>query len=217
MEADDDRLRCLGEQHVALGDRSHAAVNHLHCHLVGRELRERVGESLGRATLIGLDDDVERLDITLFDLPGEILQRQAPRGTPVHRFTVEALALLRDLARRLGVPHHREVIAGLRDTIEAQDLDGHGRTRLFHPLPTLVEHRAHAAGEVPADEVGPDLQGPVLDEDRRNRTLTRVQRAFDHRPSGIAIRIGLLVEQLGLEQDLLEQLLDTLPRFGGDG
>ena len=59
VEAEDDGARRLGEQDVALGDRTDAAVHHVHPHFAGAELGQRVGQRLGRAALVGLDDDAE--------------------------------------------------------------------------------------------------------------------------------------------------------------
>ena len=49
-------------------------MNNLDSHLVGRKLRERVGKGLGRAALIGLDDDPELLHPSRLDVPRKRLQ-----------------------------------------------------------------------------------------------------------------------------------------------
>jgi hypothetical protein len=75
MEADDDGARRLGEQNVALGDRADAAMDDLHLHLGRRELLQRVGERLGRAALIRLDDDAELATLARTRLRHEVFER----------------------------------------------------------------------------------------------------------------------------------------------
>src|SRR5436190_1724180 len=56
----------------------------------------------------------------------------------------------------------------------------------------------------------------VLDEDRGERALAGVERRLEHRALGPAVGVGLQVEQLGLQENLVEQLLHVLARLGGD-
>ena len=74
----------------------------------------------------------------------------------VLRLALEPLPLLRDLARLDRVGHDREGVAGRRHALEAEDLHRDRRAGLLHRLAALVEQRAHAAGELAADEVVAD-------------------------------------------------------------
>ena len=100
VEAEDDGAGGLGEQDVALGDGADAAVDHVDPHLAGAELGQRVGQRLGRAALVRLDDDAERGDLALLERAAEVLERLVPFGAPaVLRLALEPLPLLGDLAR----------------------------------------------------------------------------------------------------------------------
>jgi len=46
--------------------------------------------------------------------------------------------------------------------------------------------------------------------------LPGVERRLEHRALGPAVGVRLQIEQLGLQQDLVEQLLHVLARLGGD-
>jgi len=48
-------------------------VDHVHPDLAGAELGQRVGQGLGRAALVGLDDDPEGGDLALLERAAEVL------------------------------------------------------------------------------------------------------------------------------------------------
>ena len=216
MEADDDRVRGPGQQHVALGDGAHPAMDDLDFDFGGGELGKGVRERFGRSALVRLDDDVEDLDLTLAHLPREIFQRDAPAAAAMVRFTVQPLSLLGDLPGFLGVGDDDKGIARLGNAVEAQDLHRHRRPRGVHPVSPLIEQGPHSASEMAANQVIADLQRPALDQHGRHRALAWIQAALDHRSLRRACGIRLLVQQLRLQQDLLQKLLDPLPRLGGD-
>ena len=101
VKSDDHRIRCLGENHVALIDRSHSTVNHGHLNFVGRKSSERVSQGLCRAALVGLDNDVEVLDLPLLDTLGKLFEAHSSRCASVIGFPIETLAPLLDLANLL--------------------------------------------------------------------------------------------------------------------
>ena len=194
MEADDDRIRGLGEQHVGIGDGAHAAVHHLDLDLGRRQLRQSIRQRFRRAALVGLDDDPQRRRAALGALGHEVLERLHPSRATVLRLALEPLALLRDVARRRRVGHDLEGVARLRHAFEAQHLHRRGRTRARHGLPALVVHRPHPAIELPADEVVPTAQRAVLDEDRGERTLAGVERRLEHGALRAPLGVGLEIE-----------------------
>src|SRR3989441_1317488 len=87
----------------------------------------------------------------------------------------------------------------------------------LHRVAALVVHRAHPARVLAADEGVAQPQGAVLDENRGERPLAGVERRLEHRAVGAFVRVRLEVEQLGLQQDLLEQLVHIRPLLRRDG
>ena len=85
-----------------------------------------------------------------------------------------------------------------------------------HRVAALVEQRAHAAGELAADEVVADLQRAALHQQRGERALARIEGGLDDGALGPAVGVGLEVEDVGLEQDLLEQQVDAGALLGRD-
>src|SRR6266571_2618292 len=71
------------------------------------------GERFGGTALVGLDDNAERRGAAFGPLGHEVLERLHATGATVLRLALEALALLRDVARRRGVGHHRERVPRL--------------------------------------------------------------------------------------------------------
>ena len=124
-------------------------------------------------------------------------------------FAVEPFPALGDVARLRRIVDDEELVTGHRHAREAEHLHRDRRAGLLHDLAALVEQRAHTTGEQAADEVLSDLECPVLHEHTRHRTLARVELRLDDRADRIAIRVGLEVEELGLQQDLVEQLRDA--------
>ena len=57
--------------------------------------------------------------------------------------------------------------------------------------------------------MSPTLSVPRLDEHGRERAAALVELGLDHRAFGGAVGIGLQLEQFGLEQDLLDQLVEA--------
>ena len=93
---------------------------------------------------VGLDDDVDILDLTLFDLTGQIIQRHGT-GRVALFFHTALQALLCNLTRFLIVFKCLEDITGDRYIVETDDLDRHGRQRLFDLTASVIDHLTHTA------------------------------------------------------------------------
>ena len=74
----------------------------------------------------------------------------------------------------------------------------------------MIEHRAHAAVGHAADERIALTQRAFLDQHGRDRTASAIEFRFDHRAARRTIGVGLELEHVGLQQDHLEQLVDTV-------
>ena len=74
IESDNDCIRCSCEVHIRLGNCTYTAVNNLYDYLIISQLLERRPDSLDRALYIGLDDDIEFLDITSLNLTEQIIK-----------------------------------------------------------------------------------------------------------------------------------------------
>ena len=83
VEADDDGVRGRGQQHVRLVDGADARVDDADLDLLVGELLQRVGQHLGRAAHVGLDDDRQFLDAAFLDLLLQCPRACAGRGRPV--------------------------------------------------------------------------------------------------------------------------------------
>ena len=55
------------------------------------------------------------------------------------------------------------------------------------------------------------MQRATLHQDRRDRTLPRVELCFDDGAGRLLFRIRLEVEPFGLQQDLIEKTVDVRP------
>ena len=170
------------------------------------ELQERARERLDRTLYIGLDDDVEVLDVAFLDLVEEVVERDL-----LALDEVVALALDAGLGDGAGLLllEHGEDVAGFRHVIEAEDLDRYGRAGLLDVLAAVVDHGADLAVRRAADDRVADAQRAVLDEDRRDRAAALVELGLDDDAARIAVRVGLELLDFGDEQDHLEEVIDA--------
>ena len=132
---------------------------------------------------------------------------------PVLR-AVRVLALLADaiigeLARAGFALDHREPVAGFGRAGEAQHLDRHRRAGLLHGFALVVDQRADAAPFGAGDDEVADMQRAALDQHGRHRAAAAVELGLDHGAFGGARRIGLEIEDFGLQPDHFEQLVDV--------
>ena len=203
------------ERHVGLRNRADRAVHDFELDLGGRKARERVGQRLDRALDVALDDDLQFLDLAGLHPLAQILERDAAGLLQL------ALALLGpaefgDLARLGFLGHDHERSAGLGHAGESEDFHRRRRRRLGHALAEMIVHRAHAAIGDAANERIALTQRAFLDQHGRDRTAAAIEFRFDHRAARRAIRIGLELHHVGLQQHHLEQLVDTLARARRD-
>ncbi len=114
------------------------------------------------------------------------------------------------------VLEHAELIAGVGDGLQAQDLDGVGGTGLGDGVALGVEHGADAAVGKAGDQRIAHVQGTAGHEHRGNRAAALVELSLEDVARSERIGVGLEFEHVGLEQDGLEQVVDTDLLLGGD-
>src|SRR4029453_11698019 len=170
IEADDDRVRCGGKQHVGLVDRADTRADDADLHLLVRQLRQRVREHFRGALHVRLDDDRQLLDATFGNLFLERFEREASAARTECAFLRLRLAEGRNLPRLCRVGHGLERIAWLRKARQPEDFDRGRRRRQLHRPSTIVDERAHASDDRARDEVVADAQRAVLHEDGCDRT-----------------------------------------------
>ncbi len=95
--------------------------------------------------------------------------------------------------------------------------DRHRRTRRFDIFSLIVGKRTHSAVSRAGHNIIADFKRTVLNDYRRNRTLTLIQTRFDHVTSCAAVGIGFKLHILGLEQNIFQQSIYALVLFGGNG
>ncbi len=112
--------------------------------------------------------------------------------------------------------HDAQRVAGLGQSLEADDLDGGRRLGLLDALAGGVVQRSHAAaGLADADDLA-DLERAGLHEDGRDVAAALVDLRLDDRADRVALRVGLEVLEVGDEQDHLHQVVDAGALLGAD-
>src|SRR5690606_25925874 len=127
-----------------------------------------------------------------------------------------ALTEQRYFPRLLLVGDHDHLVTGVRRAIQTEDGHGDGRAGLTHVIAVLVEHGAHLAMVDAGQHHVTLAQGAVLDQNGGDRATALVQTGFDDHATCRGIGLRLELENLGLQQYCLEQLVDTCPDLGRD-
>ena len=212
VEADDDRLRGRRQHDVGLVDAADAGADDVDRDLVLGQLGDLVLERLGGAGDVGLDEQVELLELARLDVLEDVLQRAlAARAARVLLLLEALLALVGELARAAVVLDRADVLAGLGDAVEAERLDRIAGVGLLDALAGEVVHRAHAAPVGARDERVADAQRAALDEDRDDRAAARVELGLDDDAGRRRVRVGLELLELGDDEQRVEQVLAGRP------
>ena len=151
------------------------------------------------------------------ELRHHLLERAAHSGNAgggILALLVRAIA--GDLACAGLVLDDGEAVAGLRRPIEAQYLDRHRRAGLFDGVALIRDQRAHTTHLGAGNDDVADPQRSALHEDGCDRPAAAIELGFDHGAFGGSRRIGLQVEQIGLQGDHLEQPVEIGLVLGGD-
>ena len=147
--------------------------------LVVADLCDLVDGRLDRALHVGLDDEGQLLDAALLHLREQVLEADR-RRTLRQLLGAHALrALLGGLAGDALVLDDPRHLACRRRPVEAEDLDGHARPGLAHPLAVVVVQRLHLAPCVAGDDRVADPQGAALHEHRRDGAAAHVEARLD--------------------------------------
>ena len=97
-------------------------MDHIDPHLFGRELDQRVGESLDRTVHITLDDDIEFLEVADGDTPADLLEGHMLLSLDALDAD-QLLPLVGDGLRFLLVSHHIELVTGARSSVKTKYAD----------------------------------------------------------------------------------------------
>ena len=216
VEADDDRAGGGGKHDVGLVDRADGGVDDADADFLVGELLERRLDRLGAALDVGLDDDVEVLDLALVDACEQILERDLLGGAGIRGHFGLLLAFLHKLTRHAFVVDGVEDVARVRYLAHAGDLHRYGRAGLLDALALVADHRADAADGRAGDDDIALMQGAVLDENGHDRAAALVQPCLDDGAGRGAVRVGAQAEHLGLEGEHLKQLVDAVAGLRGD-
>src|SRR3712207_2765354 len=114
--------------------------------LVLRKLGDLVLKRLERTGDVGLEQDVELVELAFASLGEDLVEGQAPRRGAGQLLGLEAVrALLGELAGAAVVLDDLDPLAGLADALEAEHLDRVARPRLLEAGAGVVLHRADLA------------------------------------------------------------------------
>src|SRR5689334_16435171 len=164
---------------IGFGDTTDAATDHTHLHFVVTQAVQGAVQRFQRTTDVGFEDDVERLLLFLAHAFEDVFQLA---GVSASQFDFAELALTEQshFTGFLLVGNHAHLVASVRGTVQAGDLDRDGRTGFLDWLAVLVEHGTHAA-IVRTDQDHVALaQRTVLNQHGSYRATALVQTGFNH-------------------------------------
>ena len=207
VEPDDDGVGSGSQQHVALVDGADGAAQHADADLVVGKLLHHVGQHFGRSADVGLQDDVELLDLAFLQLLVELFQRHAAAlgHGDVARL---GFAIDDDLFGLGGIGDHLEHIADLGQRIQTQHFHRHGGFGFADGSAAIVEHGADFAEHRAADEIVADAQRTVAHQHGGHRSAPAIEIGFEHVADGRTIGIGLQIQHVGHQQNHFEQKIE---------
>src|SRR5204862_53641 len=126
----------------------------------------------------------------------------------VRCITPPPLAEIGDFAGAALALDDDEVVAGERHPIQPQYLDRGRRPRFAMALAAPIDQGADPAPFAAGHENVADLHRAALDQHRRDRTAAPFELGFEDDAFGRTVRIGLQVEQFGLQQDRFLELVE---------
>src|ERR1700731_2452443 len=208
-KSDDNRPGCGSEEQVVFGDGAHPRADDFELHLIGGKLGQHFAENFDGALHVGLDDDAEFLDVASFQLLMQLIEGDARAAAASHlRVTLLALAVFDDVAS-LGFVSDLEVVACIRNALQAENFNGRGRRRVDYRTAAIIEHGAHFAEDRSADEKVAGFQGAVLYQDSGDRAAAFVDAGFENSAAGGSVRIGFEFAKIGNQQNGFEQFVET--------
>ena len=190
-------------------------MNDVHLYLLGGEIDERVGEGLYGAVHITLDDDVEFLHAAHGDTCANLLQSDAVLGADT-LLTLQLQSLVGYLAHLLLAVHHVEGVACLRRTVQTQQRGSPRRAYALDLAAALVGEVLHTTVACAGNHVVADVQRAVAHQDGGHIAASPVERRLDNGAGGLAVGVGLQLQHVGLQQHLLQQVVDANALLGGD-
>src|SRR5262245_204312 len=208
VEAEHHRARGCGERHVGLSNAAHARVIDAGLDLVAADLVECRRDRFDRTLHVAFDDDGKLLDARLFQLVHHLLEAAAGAGCGKPLAPL-AHPVVGNFAGAGLVLDHGELVSGLGRRIEAEHLDRNRGTGFLHVLADIVEQSPHAAPGLARDDEIAEPKRAALDQSRADRTAAPFELRLDDDAFGGTVGIGGKLEQLGLQQDRLEQLVEA--------
>ena len=216
VEADDDGIRRAGEQDVRLRDGADGGMDDIEIDFLALDLAEGVKQRFHGALDIGLDDELEERVLALGERVEDVLERGTLRGGKL-LLALGFEALLGENLRFALALHDEEFIAGVGEAGEAEDLDRSGRRGLLDLLALVVDEGLYLAAVISADEGLADLEGAHADDDGGGGAAAGLDLRLDDGAARGGGGTGLELEDLGLEEDHLEEVIDPGALERGDG
>ena len=116
------------------------------------------------------------------------------------------LAFLGEVAGGLFILNHGKFLAGLGHAVQPKHFHSHRGAGFLEPLVLLIDERAHAPVILAAKYDVAHAQG-ALAHQHGGGGAAGFQAGLDDVALGIAVRVGLQLQQVGLEQDHLDKLV----------
>ncbi len=197
---------------------SPGAEQHPHLHFALGQLFQGAEDRLDAALHIGLEDQVEFLELAFAGLARHRGQGHPAGGHLLGQAGGPGLVgpVAHHGAGGLLVGIHLKLVPGGGHFAEAEGFDRIGGGGFLDPFAAVIHHGPHLAEHRTGRQHVAGPQGAVLHQQGGHRTLGLVEVGLDHGAAGHAIRVGLEVFHLRDQQDHLQQLVDVLTLDGAD-
>ena len=203
-----------GKPVIGFVDRTDGGVNDGDADLFALDGLQGLYERFDGALDIRFDDNVEFLHFAFLDLFEDVVKGDL-LDTSLFLFLRTGCADLSDISSLLFI-HDKEVVAGFRHAVHAEDLDRDRRFRTLHLAAVFIVHRTDAAPALAGQDAVTDMEGTVLDKDAHDRASAFIQLGFDDDAVCFAVRIGLELLHFSDEEDVFQKIIEPDLLLRGD-
>ncbi len=138
---------------------------------------------------------------------GEAFQRDAG-GLGENRFAGLGFAVIGDFAGLFTLGDDHELVAGLGQAFQSENLHRSGRTSFVQSAATIVKHGANLAEDVADDKVFAGVQGSIVDQYGGHRAASAIELGFQHGTGGEALGRCLELLHVRHQADHFHELVE---------
>ena len=191
-------------------------MDHLYYYFFIGKLQQGLLHGFHTTLYIGLDDQVQFLQIALLDLAEQIIQGHLRLGILQQLLLILCNEGIRKTLCILIICVRDKDLTRIRYIVKTKDLHRNGRTCFFHTASLIIHHRTHLTMGCACRDKVTDMQCTFLYQYGCYRTTPLIQLGLDHQTSCPALRICFQFQHVCGKQDHFQQVVNAFAGLCGN-